>query len=182
MNHFIFCLPRSRSLWVANFLTWGDAFCHHEGWVNCETVSDFEKKMRGRTGNCGSDNLLFSEWIFENYPVAKFVYLSRDIERINHSLNPITGDPLDDKLVQKGIRLAEEVVERGGMLIDVDSWDSSTSRALWTFLLPEIPYPNARNRQLEFTRSEITPERWRTLHEWSQKLPSLLADLPAVRL
>jgi hypothetical protein len=179
---FVFCLPRSRSLWVANFLTWGSAFCWHEAWVGCRTTDDFEQKMHGRTGACGSDNLLFSDWIFETYPNAKCVYLTRSLDAINLSLDPITGHPLESELVIKSHRVAQEVVDRGGIAIEVDEWNPSVSKALWTFLLPEIPYPDARNAQLEFTRSEITAERWERLHEWAHELPSLLAELPAIRL
>lgn len=184
MNYFIFSLPRSRTLWVANFLTWAESHCYHEGWVGCGSTLDFEEKMLcGEiVGNCGSDNMLYAEWIFDRYPHAKFVYLYRDPERIHDSLCSVGEGPLHDAIIRKGERVCEEVLRRNGMLIDVDEWNDHTPNALWTFLLPDIPYPIKRNAQLATTRSEITSGRWRTLHAWANKLPSVLERFPTINL
>ena len=43
-NFFVLGLPRSRTAWLANFLTYDGYFCFHEGIDGCRSIDDYKKK------------------------------------------------------------------------------------------------------------------------------------------
>jgi hypothetical protein len=54
-----------------------------------------------------------------------------------------------------------------GLGLDVDDWTPESTHRLWRHCLPALPFPAERNEQLEFTRAEITGERWARLAAWA---------------
>jgi hypothetical protein len=57
-NFFVLGLPRSRTAWLANFLTYNDNFCHHEGINGCKTIKDYKEKI-ANDGDSGTAMMLF---------------------------------------------------------------------------------------------------------------------------
>lgn len=45
-NFFVLGLPRSRTAWLANCLTFGESFCFHDGLAGCMSVGEYKEKLQ----------------------------------------------------------------------------------------------------------------------------------------
>jgi hypothetical protein len=174
---FIFGLPRSRTAWVANLLTWGASMVYHELWSQMNTADDFVAELNEwpefyTLGNSDSTNLIMADWIFEEYPDAKWVYLERDEADVMVSLEKCQPDlaPALPQLRELARNAKAEVQKRGGLVFQVDDWQPHDTLLLWQYCLPHIPYPKQRNDQLEWMRVTITEDRWGYLKQRAQQL------------
>lgn len=77
MNFFVIGLPRSRTAWFANFLTYEDHFCFHEGMSGCHSVDEYLKKL-GDDGDASTALMLLD--MNEQFPEAPKVIIHRNIE------------------------------------------------------------------------------------------------------
>ncbi len=90
MNHFFITgLPRCRSAWFANYLTYGNTFCWHDGFDGAQDFDGFKERMEfGKFENVGNSdpaNLLFWEEISFWYPKSKWVVIRRPFEDVVES-------------------------------------------------------------------------------------------------
>lgn len=130
---FILCLPRSRSAWLANFLSYGNSHCFHEGLVGCENVQDLRENMEFTgyevVGNSDCGNILFIDEIIKEFDDAKFVVVHRNAKDVYDELDSI-GLP-EHGLVQ----LAEQKLKEfdvSAMHVDFNMTTEDAS-ALWEF-------------------------------------------------
>ena len=78
MTFFVLGLPRSRTAWLANFLTYDDLFCYHEGINGCHSMDEYKQKIE----NCGDSCTGLSFIDFEPYfPDAKKVIIDTSIDK-----------------------------------------------------------------------------------------------------
>jgi plasmid maintenance system antidote protein VapI len=97
MRHFFVTgLPRCRSAWFANLLTYGDSFCFHDAWHGLDSVEAIRPKLES-VDNCPqsvgiSDPALLLFWreMSEWYPDAKWVVVKRDYLDTVRSCTKIT--------------------------------------------------------------------------------------------
>lgn len=87
MNHFFITgLPRSRTAWFSNFLTFGNSFCWHDGFDGLENFEGFKVRMNldgcENVGNSDPANLLFWREISFWYPKARWVVIRRPFEEV----------------------------------------------------------------------------------------------------
>ncbi len=89
-NFFIISLPRSRTAWLSNYLTYEDSFCFHEGLVGCDSLKALRGKMEAtgfkKVGNSDCMNILLIDNIMDEFPDAKFVFVHRPKEQVIHEL------------------------------------------------------------------------------------------------
>jgi len=78
MSFFVLGLPRSRTAWLANFLTYDGHFCYHEAVNGCSSVGEYREKI----ANCGDSttNVLMFDYERE-FPDSKIVIIHSDINR-----------------------------------------------------------------------------------------------------
>tara|TARA_R110000823_G_scaffold201784_1_gene332632 strand:+ start:6128 stop:6634 length:507 start_codon:yes stop_codon:yes gene_type:complete len=77
MTFFVTGLPRSRTAWLANFLTYGDNLCYHEGILGCKNIDEYIDKI----GNGGDSNTLLASFDHTKFfPDAKVVIIDSTIE------------------------------------------------------------------------------------------------------
>lgn len=80
---FITGLPRSRTAWLANFLTFGASFCYHEGLLGCRSLDDLYRKMdalkRPVCGDADTALLHFVSRLREENPEAEIVLIVRSL-------------------------------------------------------------------------------------------------------
>jgi hypothetical protein len=179
-NFFIFGLPRSRTAWVANLLCWSHSFCYHEAFATLQLKEEDLKREFQQfpnwyiVGNSDSANLLKTDWILENFPTAKLVYLERSEEAVTRSMEKVQPDLAHAiPMLREMARFAKQQIHnRGGLIIDVDRWCPADTFQLWNYCLPDIPYPKERNDQLEWMRVTITEDRWDYLKEQAKLLVS----------
>lgn len=97
---FITGLPRSRTAWFANLLTWGDVICHHDP-VDLvgHTLGDFAanviNNLRGSFTPVGlSDASTLYAWreYATAFPDAKWVLIDRDARDVIRSMQQVIPD------------------------------------------------------------------------------------------
>lgn len=89
MPFFIASLPRSRTAWLANFLTYGPSYCFHEPLAECPLES--YPQLLNSTGTyfsgvADSLNCLFMEQLVDMFPKAKIVIVRREIGEVAESI------------------------------------------------------------------------------------------------
>lgn len=77
MNFFVMGLPRSRTAWMAAYLTASGLLCYHEGLNGCRTMQEYRDKI-GSAGDSSSGTILFD--IDKVFPVNKKIIIHRDIK------------------------------------------------------------------------------------------------------
>lgn len=94
---FITGLPRARSAWMANLLTAGNCFCHHDLW--CQADDDLEKlkPLLWATGTPWvgvSDPMNAMHWqnLIATYPEARWLILERDVDDVRASWRKLGWD------------------------------------------------------------------------------------------
>ena len=75
-------LPRSRTAWLANFLTFGQAFCFHDGLQHCREIGDLENLFWNAgaevVGDSDSGLLYVAEALPHLFPDVPLVLVERD--------------------------------------------------------------------------------------------------------
>lgn len=86
---FIVALPRSRTAWLANFLTYGDSFCFHDG-IGYHGVEGLRSRMltlpvkiAGSSDTCA---MFFIDKILSVFPETKIIAVNRDVDEVSDSL------------------------------------------------------------------------------------------------
>jgi len=133
---FVVCgLPRSRTAWLANFLTYDGLYCHHEGLNGCRNLNEYYDKI-GDDGDATTIPHLL------DLPDCKKVIIDRDVNRavqfteVNYGpANRIYFDSLKDFLSQME-----------GLHIPFEKIDSSL-REIWEYVT-DIPFDEKRANML----------------------------------
>lgn len=127
MNFFILGLPRSRTAWLANFMTYGDTFCYHEGINGCHTVEDYKAKLSYNKGDSSTGAVLID--LDKHFPDAKKVIIDSDINRAIEYSEELTGNPNEDWMTHIQSRL----YQLDGLKVDYDDIDDNL-QAIWEYL------------------------------------------------
>lgn len=85
---FIGALPRSRTAWLANLLTFGDSLCLHGGLLECEGHAErlptlLQAKPHAVVGNSDPSMMVYPnfETIRAAFPASRWVFLIQDPKR-----------------------------------------------------------------------------------------------------
>jgi hypothetical protein len=144
---FIASLPRSRTAWLANFLTYQDSFCFHEP-MNKYGLKEYPRMLMGTgkkyAGVSDSLNTLIMEELVDLFPQAKIVVIKRPVEEVEKSLNAL-GFPCS-KLLEKMVRELEKIIHAYDPLV-ID-YHNFRPRKIWYYLFPD-QLDHARLDQLE---------------------------------
>lgn len=79
---FVISLPRSRSAWLASFLSYKGLKCGHDLLVDCGSVAEFENAMAGVAGSCETAAVVGWKLLRSKWPMSKIVVITRDIPAI----------------------------------------------------------------------------------------------------
>lgn len=153
MNYFICSLPRSRTAWIANFLTYGTSFCFHEVFQYLRSgVHGYPELLEStRVPNAGvsdSANTLFIDTLVHLFPHARIVVVRRERSEVDQSMSAL-GFGFDytrilDKFERELDRIAE-VYESRTLVMDYRALDPT---AVWDFCVPSEPVNKQRLRML----------------------------------
>jgi hypothetical protein len=148
-NFFITGYPRSRTSWLANFLTTDRSLCFHDALAECASVEHFIDKVlvAGSTygqsyiGDSDSGLLFAHEPIRERFPDAKWVVVIRDEKDVVTSLVNSLGPTHDYEAVIEFLRsMLRSVLSIPGVMTikyeDLNSFE--TCFKIWEFCLPGI--------------------------------------------
>jgi hypothetical protein len=91
MDFHILGLPRSRTAWLANYLTTDTSMCYHEGIQYCDCWEDYTglgETFDGIVGNADTGIYLLRDW----KPTGKLVIIERNPADVMKSLKVLVDD------------------------------------------------------------------------------------------
>lgn len=141
----VYSLPRSRTAWLADFLTYRDWKCHHEIAIKLREPSDIAGVFRERIG--AVETGVAQGWrLIDHYvPGIKTVVIRRPIEDVVKSLLAVDlrGVAVYDeaklrKVMEYGDRMLDQIAGKPGTLvIDHDDLNGSAAcKRIFEFCLP----------------------------------------------
>lgn len=172
--YFITGLPRSRTAWLANLLTWGDSFCFHEATTGCSSMEQLKATLETvpigtrHIGNSDPNLGLIAQSIMETFPQCRVVLIHRPLEEcVDAEFNAMTWEGLSDfddvtkakltKLMREAslgmAHLARSLPAKRVLMVgysDLD--DEGIVRGIWNFCVPNTPFPTMRYRMLQNLR------------------------------
>ena len=135
--------PRSRTAWLANFLTYGHSFCFHEAVAmkskkRLRTVQEYRKlfklylKKYKYIGDSNTVALLYQKYVI---PSAKIVIIERDKQEIVESVYGLGYHVEIPKVI--------EYPYNEQLIIKYDEIDDNL-KDIWRFCIPDIQYSKER--------------------------------------
>ena len=117
MNFFVAGLPRSRTAWLANFLSYDSFFCFHEGINGCRSMNEYKMKLGTSYGDSCTGLMILD--IEKHFPKAPIVIIESDpmksakyAEKTYGINNPDYFYKLKDSLDQmNGLRVQYEEID-----------------------------------------------------------------------
>jgi hypothetical protein len=171
---FVLSLPRSRTAWLANFLTYGPCIALHEPLADCSSLDDLDQRMRD-TGApvvvvCDTSLTMLSQQLVNRYPNARYVMILRDADAVRESIE-LAGLPVEgfENLVRAFGRAMEVVLSTThNAVMPVEAMDLEDELpTLWHFVMQgRCEFPIHRYRMLRDMRVEVIIER---VHERMQR-------------
>jgi hypothetical protein len=178
---FIVGLPRSRTSWLALWLTqFPRSFCFHDGLASCKSPDDLVEKFRQTgadiCGNSDSGLPLFHSRIGELFPEARYVFIERPMLDCWKSFKSFYNVPAaEERRAFAVFQQCDRAIERmkisllGNPRVKTFRFaalnDADTARAIWRFCIPTEPFHlerwrnhNALHVQPVETRPVVAPE------------------------
>lgn len=138
---FIAGLPRSRTAWLANFLSYGPSLCFHEP-LACglaDSIAGYTALLEGTgtpyAGISCTGNAMFFEALNDLFPDARWVAVQRPFYESRLSMERI-GYPMGD--TGKLMLAALERVVKGPNTLTI-SFKKFNPRAVWEHCIPGEP-------------------------------------------
>lgn len=146
MNFFVIGLPRSRTAWLANFLTY-EKHCFHEGLEGCRNLDDYRQKIGTECGDSSTALMLMD--INKEFPRAPVVIIDSDIEKaIDYTYK--TYGLYDPNYLHF---LNNRLQDIAGMHVPFDAIDENLP-AIWKYLIG-TEYDEKRGDLLKKLRIEV---------------------------
>jgi len=151
MTPFIVCTtPRTRTAWLATWLTYGKCFCTHEVLQFCSSFAEMKELLEsigGIVGNSDSANTLFIDSIVKLMPEAKIILVTRPTDEWVKSAGeidiPVTQEMID--VTEQGVERVRSYNPLELTLKDLDSY--ATLASLWENITGN-PDVEVRTRQM----------------------------------
>lgn len=161
---FILSPPRTRSAWLANFMTWGPSFCYHEIAPEVPRISLlqplFANSPFSAVGTADNGLAAFSKSLLETFPTAQYVIVYREKNEVAKDLNRLGLSNVDEYLddIYAGMH---HIVQQQANALQVHFTDISKNLLkIWEHCAGPVPddwLPAfwQRTAQLERTRIEL---------------------------
>lgn len=140
MSFFIIGLPRSRTAWLANFMTYDGIYCHHEGINGCHSIEEYKAKI-GNDGDSCTGMMLFD--LKEHFPDRKILIIESDPKRCID----FTTDALGADGEKVTALLVEKLNALEGLRIGYNDINNRL-RDIWEYL-SDLPYDEKRGEMLK---------------------------------
>ena len=146
MNFFVCGLPRSRTAWLANFLT-VDRLCYHEGLDGCHTLEEYKQKLGNNNGDSSTGLMLID--INNIFPDSPKVVIRSDIKNAIDYAYKAYGY-YDPQYIEF---LHEKLINIDGLHIRFEEIDERLEE-IWNYLL-DSPFNKERAEILKKLHIEI---------------------------
>ena len=176
MNFLITGLPRSRTSWLAAWLTGAHSLCLHDGLAECDSVAELGQTLRGERRSHGdSDSGLMA--VYEEakrlWPAARWLLVDREFDEAMASLARFAEGAGVDLVVDQRLRTvlrgqfefvrAAMEVDPMAMIVKYSALnDPEVARSIWRHLLPLVPFDRDRWDILDGLRIEPMPGKMPT--------------------
>lgn len=146
---FVTGLPRSRSAWIANYLSYGTTFCFHDALKDCQAGvsrlhSIFDVKANV-VGNSDPANALVQDKLIERFPGAKWVVVDRPFNEVKASVEALGVDTAP--LYRLQLKIEELRLKVKPLIVPYGALDSSI-KDIARYVNPEWHHPEARHEML----------------------------------
>lgn len=140
MNYFVVGLPRSRTAWLANFLTYDGNFCYHEGLNGCSSIEEYKEKLGNNKGDsCTGLPLIDLEGEF---PEAPKLIIESDVQDSVEFAKNMYGFDLTKELTDFKCKMDS----MKGMRVKLENINDSLED-IWKYLIG-TPYDKERGDML----------------------------------
>jgi len=135
-------LPRSRTAWLSNFLSYDGLFCYHEGLNGCKTLKDYFLKLGKNIGdaNTGLYQFNFEKYLFSN---TKIIVIDNDVEPAIEYARQTYGTDITTDIIKWKKRLDNIK----GLHIPFHDIDINLE-TIWTYVT-DIPFDGERAEVLK---------------------------------
>lgn len=104
---FVLSLPRSRSKWLSEFLSFAGRTCGHDLIVDCKSEKEFEIAVERYDGTCETGAMLGWKVLRTRWPNARIVTVHRPIIEVYRSFRAMGIEvSLDDLAIKEQLLLA----------------------------------------------------------------------------
>lgn len=142
----ILSLPRSRTAWLARFLSYGKRRCGHDVALDCDSVAGFRAKLAGLDGTVETGAVIAWRAIRANLPDVRLIVLKRPVAEVLESFG---------RLGMVSDVLTAEMRERAHLL------DQCGAQAgVETIIFRDLADPAACNRLFETCLEEPSDFEW----------------------
>lgn len=165
--YFILGLPRSRTTWLAAFLSNDSTLCYHEKSLEFSNLEDLKTFVMKE--NCGiSDTalILHWQWIKSNIPGAKIVVIDRPYEDVVYDLKTIG---FDETPMLREIEKKIEIIKKYTS-ISVVRFSSLNRKEVVERLCNYIGIPFNEKKFVEFSEMMIQPKKELLLERVSRNI------------
>ena len=161
MRFFVTGLPRSRTAWLANFLTYGPLTCLHDEFRHLDNPRDLEQLFTAAGGPCVGHadpaNVLFQDALISAFPAAMWVVIERDPTQAQRSAERAFGQPLPDFSIYAR-KLRELRTKRKVLQIPFQELNSDFANRIGNLLHKDFCSGSARNALLDRLNIQIDPQ------------------------
>lgn len=142
-------LPRSRTAWLANFMTTDGLFCYHEAIDGCNSMSEYAEKVKGK-GDSDTALALFDYQ--EHFPLVPTVIIDSSISKsVKFGLD--NGYDITETMIEEKLRLDE--IE--GLHVNVNDINKRLPE-IWAHLT-DLPYNIGRANMLKKLNIQVNDVR-----------------------
>lgn len=140
----IYSLPRSRSAWLAHWLSSQGLAVGHDLGIECKEVADFKRSFDlGLVGTCETGGMFAWRLVQRELPGVQFVTVRRPVGEVLGSLAAfgLTGEALEAELFRREVWLDELEAQPGTLRLEFSQLgEEGPCRALLARLAPEVPW------------------------------------------
>ena len=162
--YFITGLPRSRTAWLANYLTWGSSLCLHDVYATLDTphlMPDHLEKAQSESGvqHIGVSDpalLLFASDVIHEFPHAPWVVIKRDHKEVVASCEKAFGT-VSAKALEIMARELDRVQEHAALVVPFDRVTEMADQ-IGEAVMPGWSSPKSRLEMLARMQVQIHPD------------------------
>jgi hypothetical protein len=153
----IMALPRSRTTWLSQFLSYPPHRCGHDIAIECESIADFEWffKQGGLSGTAETGAMYGWKVVQRRMPAAKIIVITRPVAEVYESFRKLGLFVPPGEFEPKAIMLQELSRQPGVVTLPYSSLQSEeVLRTLFEYCLG-IRCPDAWYRRFEGTNIQV---------------------------
>ena len=160
MQNFVVCsLPRSRSAWLSQFLTYGDHYCGHEQLRYMRSLDDVKAWLaQPNTGSCETAAASFWRLLGKYAPDVKIVTVRRPVSEVIESLRK-TGLEIDEAVLRQEMikldRKLDQIESRMPNVLSMQFKDLENEGACKAVFEHCLPYTHDHQRWAEMSAKNI---------------------------